>query len=1192
MRPISYCLVFSFILSMICTAATGNSDALVGSIDSAYYKDYPLFHMYPDEKAARQTLKRFGPVGISLDLLQPAFTMRITGIDEGSPAAATGKLKVGQYIESVNGRVLKDEDPRIILGDVITEAEAADGIVKLMVKDTPAAAAEAVVVRIPVLGAYSDTWPMNCEKSDAIVRNFADFLARVDKPGWGAPLFLLSTGEEKDLAVVRRWFSGKLPGGVQGFPWSIGYTGPAVCEYYLRTGDESVLPAIKGMADYLTKTIYNGSWMGRGGANFQYMAGGHMNAAGVHCVTFLLLAKECGVDVDEHTLQSSLKHFFRYAGHWNVSYGDGLPEGGGVDNGKNGGLAFAMAAAASLTPEGEASIYAKARDISANKSFYTTSWLFHGHTGGGIGELWRGAAMGLLAEKRPEPYRSFMRERRWMYELARTHDGAFGWSSTWNVNYDTTGHDGGRSWGNYIPLVYTVPRKQLRIFGAPPSEYSTSYQLPKRPWGTTADEAFYSLEAGEYKPGKRQDLSEERIPSHAAWPTLRKLKNPKITDDELLMYACHPDSTARGTAAGSIAAMGRRNLAMELLRSKDPRGRYAGLRALGGKVDEEQIRLVGDIISDSEESWWVVMEAMNAISAAPAEKIAPYYESLAKWLEHDDWWLRYYALKALTPLAVKKPYYSEILPVISDMIATNQRAVALQPLGGIVNGLKNAPADVQAFALNALSKAYLAFPTELHAPGGQDLSAGVDYLLANIARNLANAPGGFDALYKVSRERFPKEILPHKTLYMAADSSVFGPAVQEALKPLVKDYLIPQYIGAYNHIATNSDLLLNEANSTAPLEWNFYYREPRMNGLVDLYNRIGIHDYDWHLFGPDLMDIDYRYHSFDPKEEKIFGGTRYREVTFPEGMEDWYKPAFDTEAAGWKTGRAPFGQKGGKLVGAGAPCRFTFCRCGEAMNTLWEKEVLLMRTKTKFPAFKEGHRYRLVVGGMSHVNRGEGFRVYVNGKLLLERDRGVGKREGAKPVGYYLDKAWWPDFEDDVTIAAIGFLQHNTGSRQTQQHFSIFLQEMKNPPITEEMILRGKLLQPMLSSDWQATKDDQDKFLYDGEFRADPQATGDWVAIGQVGKVDEFDTPAAAKPLDETAALKTLSLKADGRTGDERLRWSGDTLMNLKTYEALKMRVQTIDGKAYLLVESGGFNKKRPEDWTCPWIVMAAATAE
>ena len=355
-RTVSTALI-CVVLAACVTGHAADKGALAGEFEDPYYKDWPLFHFYPAHDVARFKIDHIGPVGIGLELRQPAFTMHIISVEPGSPAAATGKLKPGQIIESINGKVLKDVDPRVILGNLIAEAEAKDGILKMRVKESPEAQAGEVIVKLPVLGAYSDTWPMNCPKSDKIVRNFADFLARVNKQGYGAALFLLSTGEEKDLEVVRGWFSGKLKA-VSGYPWDIGYNGPAVCEYYLRTGDASVLPAIKAGTESLKKTIYNGSWMGRAGCNYNYMAGGHMNAAGVHCLTFLLLAKECGVDVDEHTLQSCLYHFYRYAGHWNVSYGDGLPEGGGVDNGKNGGLAFAMAAAASLTPEGENSVYA------------------------------------------------------------------------------------------------------------------------------------------------------------------------------------------------------------------------------------------------------------------------------------------------------------------------------------------------------------------------------------------------------------------------------------------------------------------------------------------------------------------------------------------------------------------------------------------------------------------------------------------------------------------------------------------------------------------------------------------------------------------------------------------------------------------------------------------------------------------
>jgi len=1192
-RNVSLTLICASLVAGLSATHAGAADkgALSGAFDNPYYKDWPLFHFYPAHDVARFKIDHIGPIGIGLELRQPAFTMHLISVEPGSPAAATGKLKPGQIIESINGRALKDVDPRVILGNLITEAEAKDGILKMMVKDSAEAKAQEVIVKIPVLGAYSESWPMNCKKSDRIVREFADLLAK-SPVGYGSALFLLSTGEEKDLDVVRKWFS--RGGNAGGYPWDTGYNGPAVCEYYLRTGDESVLPGIKSAADKLTKTIYNGSWMGRGGCNYNYMAGGHMNAAGVHCLTFLLLAKECGVDVDEHTLQSCLYHFYRYAGHWNVSYGDGLPEGGGVDNGKNGGLAFAMAAAASLTPEGENSVYAKARDANANKSFYTTSWLFHGHTGGGIGELWRGAAAGLLAEKRPNMYRSFMNERRWMYELARRHDGAFGWASGMNVNYGTTAHKGGRSWGNLVPLIYTIPRKQLRICGAPRTKYSKPYQLPKRPWGNKADEAFYSLEPGEYAPGKRQDLSEERLPTHASWPLLRRLSAPSTPDEVFVMYAHHPDSIGHGTASGRLKE--RPHLIPQLLKSKDPRARYAACAALKGQAElmtDEVAGLLVGIINNKDESWWVSRQAMEAIRSAKPDQIAKCYDRLASWLKREDWWMRHAAMQALTPLAVHKGYYRKILPVIGDTVKNNTRAVALGPMGGIIAALNEADPEVQVFAVETLAKAYAEFPTEFTAPGGQNMSACVDYMIKGVARNLANAPGGFDRLYEASRKRFPKEMLPHKDLYMGADASKFGPTVKKALEPIVVDYLIPKYIGYADYRGANAGYLRAEAASE-PVKANY---RPKMNALVDLYNRLGVHDYDWHDFGPDLTEIEWEYHTFDPPEEKIWEpGFRCRKVTDPAGMEDWFKPTFNAKAAGWKRGFAPFGQLGGKLDVVRSDCSAPFCRCGEPMKTYWDKEVLVMRTKLKVPPLKQGHRYRLLVGGMSHVQGGDGFELYVNGKLMHQRKSGVGKRAGGRPVGFTIDKTWWPDFEKPVTIAARGFLPIPGGKRSPgvkRQHFSVFLQEMKVPPITDETILRGKSLQPMRCTAWQATKASEDQFSYDGTFVPNKAVLGQWQQVGRVAVMKDFK-PGAEIATDPQWPLQQLELKADGKTGQADLLWSGNTLMDVKQFVALAMTPKTIRGTDYLFVEAGDFSKKEhkgwnpdhPEGWTPELYVM------
>ena len=1032
-----------YILGAALTALTTTS-----LMADSYYKGDPQFHQWPDAKASRFQISRIGPIGLSLELIQPAFTMRISAVEAGSPADASGKLKKGQIIESINGQVLKDRDPRVLLGEWITAAEAKDGVLNMMVKDDPKAAAKKVIVKIPALGAYSKTWPLDCPKSDKIIRNFADFLGKLEKPNHGAALILLSTGEQKDLDVVTRWFKDKLKPASSGYPWDIGLTGPAVCEYYLRTGDKSVLPAIKSMADQLKKTIYNGAWAGRGAAPYRYMAGGHLNAAGVHCVTFLMLAKECGVDVDKHTFDSALLQFYRFAGHGNVAYGDGVPEGGFVDNGKTGGLAFAMAAAASLTPEGEDSVYAKARDISGTKSFYSTSWLFHGHTGGGIGELWRGPAMGYVKDKRPAQYRTFMDERRWMYELARTWDGAFGWASGWNVNYGQTGHKGGRAWGNYIPLVYTLPLKNLRIYGAPPTKFSKPYNLPKRPWGTKADEAFLSLTPGEYAPGKSLDISKERLRTHASAPLMAVINNRKISDDDLLAYALHIDQGIRSAAARSINNQQRYHLIMPLLKSQDPRGRHSGVTCLTGmfkgkgiptdKITDEMFAIIAEMINDPEESWWVVEGALNAFGRARPELIAPHVKKLSLWLKHDDWWLRKASMVALTPVSTDKRFYKQILPIIGKMISSNERAVALQPVGGIVKQLQSADPEVQQFAVKVMGDAYVNFPTKLAAPGGQDLSDGVTYLLDGIATNLSNTPGGFDKLFEVSQKRFPEDTLPHLEIFMKADSNKFGPEVKKAFVPLIKNQLIPEYTKA-NKAKLNAEISKHSPNRT-------------VDGLVDLYRRAGVDDYDWKLYGPKRTEIKWSYHSFDPNDGKLWeNGWRYRKVDWPKGMENWFTADFNPKKAGWKTGHAPFGSTAGKLEFKGR-CSHSYCDCASPLKTLWEKEVLMMRAELKLPPLKDGHAYRILVGGRSHVKAGDGSDVWIDGKYMASRRQtdpsmtGVGKRQGGKPWGRIIEDDFRTAFADGkIILSCTGYMNFAGGSKANRQSF--WIEEMKLPPV-------------------------------------------------------------------------------------------------------------------------------------------------
>ncbi|MCS5608433.1 MAG: sialate O-acetylesterase, partial [Alphaproteobacteria bacterium] len=160
---------------------------------------------------------------------------------------------------------------------------------------------------------------------------------------------------------------------------------------------------------------------------------------------------------------------------------------------------------------------------------------------------------------------------------------------------------------------------------------------------------------------------------------------------------------------------------------------------------------------------------------------------------------------------------------------------------------------------------------------------------------------------------------------------------RKALKPIILDGIAASYIANPRY----NKALLQEAAGERPQRTNQFLRGA-MYGLENCYRAAGVDDYDWHSFGPDFNKVDWSYYSFDPKEalpkEK---GSRYRKVTYPAGMENWFAPAFDAGKAGWKKGLQPFGQLDGKLTPLSETCTATFCRCGEKPMTLWGKEVLL-----------------------------------------------------------------------------------------------------------------------------------------------------------------------------------------------------------------------------------------------------------
>ena len=258
-----------------------------------------------------------------------------------------------------------------------------------------------------------------------------------------------------------------------------------------------------------------------------------------------------------------------------------------------------------------------------------------------------------------------------------------------------------------------------------------------------------------------------------------------------------------------------------------------------------------------------------------------------------------------------------------------------------------------------------------------------------------------------------------------------------------------------------ADFMANPANRTAveaaarfdkPARDSQFVRDT-LDNLVAIYDAAGIHDYDWKSFGPDLNNSAWSYFSFDPPEtlDKT-KEPRYRKVTYPAGMENWFAPDFDAAKAGWKQGQPPFGQLAGKLAPLSDGCNSPWCLCSVTPRTLWEKEVLMIRGAFDIPPFKDGYRYRVIVGGSNHVMSGEGYAIYANGKLLAESQSGVPNRAGGQPRGGHVYADLRNEFKGGkVTLAATSFLQCSKKGAEIppRGHLTLWIEEQKLPPLGE-----------------------------------------------------------------------------------------------------------------------------------------------
>jgi hypothetical protein len=291
----------------------------------------------------------------------------------------------------------------------------------------------------------------------------------------------------------------------------------------------------------------------------------------------------------------------------------------------------------------------------------------------------------------------------------------------------------------------------------------------------------------------------------------------------------------------------------------------------------------------------------------------------------------------------------------------------------------------------------------------------------------------------------PPKMLPSTPEEVKAMIPAIKPVILEEILPEMADVSVP--MPSQLRVGQPFESILGGKKPAKPTP----LIESQLDPMIAFYQFSGIEDFSWKSFGPEMKTAEWSYLTFDPAEKKDGPeGDRYRPVTLPAGSENWFAPDFDPAKAGWKSGKAPFGQKDGRQEALIPSCSIPHCGCEVVPATLWDKEVLLMRQTFEVPKLDPGHRYRIVVGGAGHGWSGEGFALYLNGKLVSEATGGYYNRGGQARGVLILDDLL-PEFEGGkITLAVKSFLRrngHRNKAATPSGHLSVWMESAKLSPI-------------------------------------------------------------------------------------------------------------------------------------------------
>ncbi len=493
----------------------------------------------------------------------------VTHVGIGSPA--DGVVKVDDVILGVDGKPFNDDARKSFAWAIqAAETEAKGGVLKLTVSRD--GQNQELSIKLAALGTYSATAPWDCPKSKRILEAACKVLEKEElKADWAGPiqgLALLATGNPEYLPKVQQFARSlaaievdpdqKPAGPIWGNTWYTGNRNLFLCEYFLVTRDQEVLPAITKTTLMLARGQSMYGTFGHGFAaltkdgkfNGSVPPYGPVNSAGLPANLSIVLGKKCGVkspEVDQ-AITRAAGFFGYYADKGAIPYGEHAPWPYHENNGKNALCALMFGAMGDKPKETE--FFARMATAGyANRE--------HGHTGQGFGYLWSalGAAVG-----GPETAAAFFHKASWHLDLVRRSDGAFTYDggeqfgpgkTDDNTYFGNSSYNGLSPAATYV-LTYALPLRKLVITGR---DADSSGWLDKEQAARVIASGQFDLDRRQMSPAQLVAAFDDWSPIVRSWAAEELAKRPesKTMIPELIKLA---ESSNAHQVQGACEALG------------------------------------------------------------------------------------------------------------------------------------------------------------------------------------------------------------------------------------------------------------------------------------------------------------------------------------------------------------------------------------------------------------------------------------------------------------------------------------------------------------------------------------------------------------------------------------------------------------------------------------------------------------